>query len=258
MDNLPDQVFDFLSTNMRRILILLFTIMVGMVVGTRFVDALSSPAAASQSATKAAKNYTVTMGTVTNSSATTLSLSNDANQQVSFTVSATTRIEAPGITTIKTKPTIKDVTTGSKIAVVSPDQSSATVIVLLPKTQPQKDTTFIGIVSSREATSSGTVLSLKSPKNDEFAKATLSSSTKVLGRGLDKPTIDDVKAGDKIVVIGPTATAGTITVKALYIIPGKARSFLDAKSASPSASAKASPSAKASATPKAATTSAKP
>jgi hypothetical protein len=97
---------------------------------------------------------------------------------------------------------------------------------------------------------------MKHPKNDAFKKALVSSTTGITAKGIEKPTVDDIKASDKVIVAGNVDAKDMILARKVYLIPGKARGLLDRLSspfASPktaSASAKASPTASAKATAK--------
>ncbi len=264
MDNLPDYIVEaldgFVEKNMKRILIFLFALMIGMAIGVTGAHAatIPTPTPVSSPTTKPTGPIPITVGTVNQTPDLAITISNDSGQTVSFKIDPkTTTIEAPTIASLKGKLTAKNITPGDRIAIVSSDQATANLIVIASHgatTPPKQDTAFLGIVSSRDATTSGTILSLKHPKEDTFAKALVNANTKIIAKDIAKPTTDDIKAGDKVLVTGPTDSNNVITATELFLIPGKARALID--KLAPLASSSASSSAKPSATPKKASTSA--
>lgn len=264
MEALPEVIERFITKHMRRILILLFTMLIGMAIAmNRPAHAQTKkPAAATATPQAAAKGpVPLVFGSVTSTTDTGIAIIPDAASSTtdssakSFTIATTTRIEAPGITTIKGKPTVKDIAKGDAVAVASSDQSTASLITIAAKgtLTPTRSRVFFGIVSSREATSSGTILSLKHPKDDTFAKALVSTQTTITAKGIDKPTIDDIKASDKVAVSGADDAKEILQAKRLFLLPGRARGLLDrlaSPSASPSKGALPTAASKASANPK--------
>lgn len=271
MDSLPEIIDQLVTKHMRRILILLFTMLIGMAIAmnapahaqTRApaTTTRGAPTAPLASPARATAPVPLLVGVVSDATDASITITPDATtggntQPKTFRVGTATRIEAPGITTIRTRPTGKNIAIGDTVAIVSPDQAAATVITIAAKgaLPVSRAKVFLGTVSSREATSSGTILSLKHPKNGTFAKALVTTTTLIAARGLDKATVDDIKASDRVVVSGIEDARSVIQARRVFLIPGKARGLLD-RVASPSASPKkASPVAAKSASPRATAT----
>lgn len=243
MEDFSQLLNALITKHLRRILIFLFTMMVGMAIGVSSASAQTRKVAATPSPTATlspAKNpVPITLGTIVEATEISITITDESNQKISFKPATPFRIEAPGITGIKTKPTIKNLAINDRVAIISADKATTPLVVLVSKGNQQTPhrRAFLGVVSSREATSSGTVLSLKHPSEDQFAKSLVATATKIAARTIEKPTQDDIKAGDKVLVVGGVDTKETILARTLYLIPGKARSLID-KVASPAATPK--------------------
>lgn len=225
MDNLLETTQQLVAKHMVRIIIFIFTMMIGMVIGQSFAHAQTKTASPSPAAATKGPMPLV-MGTLTTISPESITMTDGAGTSHTFAIASTTKFDT---FVGKTKPTIKTLKADDSVAVAYTDPTTATGIFLVPATLPAaKQTSFLGVVSSREASTSGIILSLKNPKEDDFAKALVTSKTTVTAKGLDKPTMDDIKAGDKVLLVGPSSTTSNlITTLKAYLIPGKARGLLD-------------------------------
>lgn len=242
---------EVLQDHAARIAIFLFTLLIGMTVSVSMANAQKRTTAPSASPTVAPAKAPVPLllGIVTQSSDTQVGLTDEVGATHTISIATTTRLEVPGL---KTKPTIKNITVNDMVAVASEEGNPARLVAIVPKTitSANKKVQFLGVVSSREATNSGVVLSLKHPKADQFDKSLVTTNAKIIAKGMDKPVADDIKAGDKVLVIGTRNAQNVIAASKIYLIPGKARGLLDKLSPLPQVSVSGQPKASGAASPK--------
>lgn len=117
---------------------------------------------------------------------------------------------------------------------------TAKVVVVNPQGQRQNGQTkrraVYGVVESKVASGSETLLTLRHPLNVKTFKVLANSSTKITGKDLSNGTIADIKIGNRITAVGTVNENGVITAKRIHIIPGLGRGIFGTQPSASSSS----------------------
>ncbi len=95
----------------------------------------------------------------------------------------------------------------------------AKLIMVTPAKKPETRRHAVhGIVQSIM----GQTLTLKHPKQDKTYQVLVGTDTKIKIKGLELPTLTDIKVGDRVTATG-TIENNVLTARHLFVIPGKAQ-----------------------------------
>lgn len=90
-----------------------------------------------------------------------------------------------------------------------------------------------GVVEQKMAVGSATVLTLRHDNTRRSFEVVVNEKTKITGKDLSRPTVDDIQVGNRVASVGIIDEQGKITAKHLHIIPGQGRGLSNTERMAP-------------------------